>query len=452
MRSLLLDEADSFLGALAELPVTGLRVNSLKTTPEAFRALLDMPLEPVSWCPTGFVLPELSPGGKHPFHAAGLYYLQEPSAMAVAEVLAPQPGDWVIDLAAAPGGKTTHIASLMQNQGLLVANEVDYKRAGALLQNLERWGVHNTIVTNEGIARLARNWAAVFDRVLLDAPCSGEGMFRKSDEALRMWSEANIQHCALRQDRLLAQAAELVKPQGILVYSTCTFAPEENEGVIIGFLKQHPDFSLESINLPGVSSGQSVVLPAEVHHPDLTKTLRLWPHHLRGEGHFIAKLRRTSGESTSLQQQRVTELSSRHMALVRQFFGNLKLSEFFADARLMAVHDKVYALPQRSPALSKLRVLRPGLWLGTLRKNRFEPSHSLALALPQHCAQALPHIDLRLEDPDLARYLLGDILEQPGADGWMLVLVQGFALGWAKRSQNIVKNAYPKGLRMAFTA
>lgn len=380
--------------------------------------------------------------------------------MAVAEVLDPQPGEWVLDLAAAPGGKATHIASLMQDQGLLVANEFDGKRSKALLQNLERWGVQNTIVTNEDIARLANHWGAIFDRVLLDAPCSGEGMFRKSDEALCMWSEENVRHCALRQERLLAQAAKLVKPGGVLVYSTCTFAPEENEAVIANFLAQYPDYSLELINIPDARPGQASFLPATQSatqsaiqsaiqrnsEQELHKTVRLWPHLLKGEGHFIARLKRNAVQGCPVKQHQFAAVPSQSRSLFQQFFSKLKMCSL-SERRLAMFRDQLYSVPEKCPDLGALRISRPGLWLGTVRKNRFEPSHSLALAVSS-VGQDIPHIDLCLDDPDLSRYLLGDILERSGADGWLLVTVQGFSLGWAKRSQNVVKNAYPKGLRM----
>src|SRR5438034_1324756 len=224
-------EAAEFLQALDKAPVAALRVNTLKTSVEAFRARAPWPLEPVPWCPSGFVVADDERPGQHPYHAAGLYYLQEPTAMAVAESLGPAPGEWLLDLAAAPGGKSTHLLSLMRDTGLLVANEIEARRTAALAQNLERWGVRSAVVVNESPERLAGTWRATFDRVLLDAPCSGEGMFRKLEAARQAWSLEHVRGCSLRQARALDSAAQLVRPGGWLSYSTCTFAPEENEAV-----------------------------------------------------------------------------------------------------------------------------------------------------------------------------------------------------------------------------
>ena len=227
MQKLLGAEAEAFLTSLAEPARVGLRVNTLKCSPESFKKLSPWPVENVPWCGSGFLLnnqPTSNPvrPGLHPLHRAGVYYLQEPSAMAVAEALAPEPGEWVVDLAAAPGGKATHLASLMQNKGLLVANEVTGSRVRALGENLERLGVRHALVTSESVQKLAAQWGAVFDRVLLDAPCSGEGMFRKSAEAVSQWSEYLIESCAARQDGLLSEAAKLVKPGA---YSSTAPAP-----------------------------------------------------------------------------------------------------------------------------------------------------------------------------------------------------------------------------------
>ncbi len=235
----------AFLASYEALPDIGLRVNTLKIAPDAFRQLSPFDLAPVPWCAAGFtVAGDDAEPGKHPYHAAGLYYLQDPSAMAVAELLDPQPGERVLDLAAAPGGKATHIAALMGGEGLLVANEIHPRRAWELAGNLERWGARNVAVTNETPERLAERFEGFFDRVLLDAPCSGEGMMRKSEAARVEWAPELVRGCALRQSAILEQAARLVRPEGRLAYATCTFNPEENEGTIARFLAAHPEFDL----------------------------------------------------------------------------------------------------------------------------------------------------------------------------------------------------------------
>lgn len=445
MRALLGPEAERLLSALAEPPLTGLRVNTLKL--ETLQPLTSWQLSSVPWCPTGFIVPNEVRPGKHPYHAAGLYYLQDPSAMAVAEALAPEPGEWVCDLAAAPGGKSTHLLSLMADQGALITNEVARGRLKALGENLERWGARHAVITNNEVSRLARVWGAVFDRVLLDAPCSGEGMFRKSVEALTSWSEAAVLGCAARQEALLAEAAELVRPGGVLVYSTCTFAPEENEQVIAKFLTAHRELELVSTGLSGTSPGEPAWVPESCYHADLSKAARLWPHRQVGEGHFVAKLRRTEGSAPARAYQPLTPAPASARTLWREFVGAALTSDPVPDLVLVAQGEQLYAWPERLPRLSGLSALRAGLWLGTLKTRRFEPSHALALVLA--ASQAQRTLALAPDDPLLLRYLAGDVLEEAGEDGWLLVTVAGFPSGWGKRSQGVVKNNYPRGLRRA---
>jgi NOL1/NOP2/sun family putative RNA methylase len=411
--------------AIYDQPAThGLRVNTLKLSPDHLFTLSPFHLTPLPWNPSGFLLnePEDRPG-KHPFHAAGLYYLQDPHAQAVAEVLAPQPGERVLDLAAAPGGKTTHIASKMQNQGLLVANEIKTKRIGHLASNLERWGARNVTITNETPERLAEFFGPFFDRVLVDAPCSGEGMFRKDPSARAAWSEDMIAGCAVRQTAILHYAARLVRPGGWLGYSTCTYAPEENETVIEAFLQHHRDFE-----------------PA--------KAVRLWPHTSPGEGHFIAVLQRRENAASGVARppQDAAPLAG----------GAASLWELWAAANLAAplgaipsqVGSRLYALPAGLPNLSGLRVLHPGWWLGDLKKDRFEPAHALAMALTAPDARRL--LTLSADDPAIFQYLRGETLVSDGEPGWTLVTVNGltrsFPIGWGKRVQGILKNHYPRGL------
>ena len=450
MRVLLGAEAEAFLVSLDEPARVGLRVNTLRCLPEHFKDLVPWPLKPVPWCKSGFLLDEPARPGLHPLHRAGVYYLQEPSA--VAEALAPKPGERVIDLAAAPGGKATHLASLMQNQGLLVANEITNSRVRALGENLERCGVRHALITSENVQKLAAYWGAVFDRVLLDAPCSGEGMFRKSEEAVSQWSEYLVESCAARQDGLLRDAAQLVKPGGTLVYSTCTFAPEENERVIARFLGETPEFELLPLELPGASPGRPGW--AANAAADLKHTARFWPHLSPGEGHFIAKLRRMSGSETRRKISVPTQLSYQAKDLWERFVREMFNLETFNDlvmpnAPLTLRGDQLYALPETLPELSGLRTLRSGVWLGTFKKNRFEPAHSLALALTQKELNSARTLDLDADSPELKRYLQGDVLEAPEQDGWLIVTVSGFALGWGRQSRGTVKNFYPKGLRRA---
>ena len=368
--------------------------------------------------------------------------------MAVAEAVAPQPGEWVIDLAAAPGGKATHLASLMQNEGLLVANEVTRSRVRALGENLERWGARNALVTSSSVLHLAERWGAVFDRVLLDAPCSGEGMFRKSAEARAQWSEYLVQSCAARQDGLLAEAARLVKPGGALVYSTCTFAPEENEAVIDKFLRETPGFALEP--LPYRSGGVRPGRPDWLAEPSagLARAARFWPHLVPGEGHFVARLRRADGPERRVEPAAFAPPPRQARDLWRTFVRETFADDPAPDAPLTLRGDRLIAPPEAVPDLAGVQTLRSGLWLGTLKKNRLEPSHSLALALTPPELSGARTLELPPGSFELTRYLQGDVLGAPGEDGWLLVTVSGFALGWGRRSQGTVKNFYPKGLRL----
>jgi 16S rRNA C967 or C1407 C5-methylase (RsmB/RsmF family)/NOL1/NOP2/fmu family ribosome biogenesis protein len=457
MAALLGDEFLAFREVYTQPPVTGLRVNTLKLTPEQFRALSPFPLSPLPWCPAGFVVdrPEDEPGeeaaevvttnlgpGKHPYHAAGLYYLQEPSAMAVAELLDPQPGERVLDLAAAPGGKATHLAALMGNQGLLVANEIHPRRAWDLAENLERMGVRNAVITNETSERLAEFCGDCFDRVLVDAPCSGEGMFRKSEPARLEWSPELVTGSAARQSLILAAAARLVRPGGRLVYATCTFSPEENEGTLARFLSMHPEFELlEPERRPGFAPGRSDW--AETHRNEsLQRAVRLWPHKVTGEGHFMALLvRRGIGSGRKNRIEQPANIPGLVLQLYHDF-NQEALVSFPVVARLKLVGSYLYHLPVGSFELSGLRVIHPGWWLGTVKKNRFEPAHSLALGLTKQNARQVMELG-----EDVLAYLRGESLPSAGAAGWILATIAGFPLGWGKRVQGVLKNFYPKGLR-----
>lgn len=391
--------------------------------------------------------------------------------MAVAELLDPQPGERVLDLAAAPGGKATHIASLMRGEGLLVANEVHSQRAWELAGNLERWGARNVAVTNETPERLAERFPGFFDRVLVDAPCSGEGMLRKGEAARREWAPALVRGCALRQTGILAHAALLVRPGGRLVYSTCTFNPEENEGTVARFLTDSPDFALvEPPRRPGFSPGRPDWLavgaglapapgqaPAQGHpqgdaptdaRSDLTRAVRLWPHLVPGEGHFIAVLERAAdGSADPPIKPGMPASPPRAAAAAYRTFCADHLAAAPAAERLALIGSYLYALPAALPDLTGLRCLHPGWWLGTIKKDRFEPSHALALGLRPEDARRV--LALPADAPELAAYLRGELFRSPGEDGWTLVCVDGHPLGWGKRVQGAIKSHYPRGLRWA---
>ncbi len=447
MRVLLGAEADEFLNVLAQPAVAGLRVNTLKISAATFRAIAPWNLEPLPWRESGFVVGEEARPGQHPYHAAGLYYLQEPTAMAVAEALAPRAGELVLDLAAAPGGKSTHLLSLMCDDGVLVANEIEPRRTSALAQNLERWGARNVVITNEQPERLADQWGASFDRVLLDAPCSGEGMFRKSEAARAAWSEQHVHGCALRQARALDSAARLVRAGGWLAYSTCTFAPEENENVIARFLDSHHEFALTPIQLAGAERGRPEWVTANTR-ADLALTVRFFPHHVRGEGHFTALLRRVAGDAHEVEHAEWTPAPKRVQLLWQSFVRETFECDPARDAVLTLRGDQLFAAPSNAPSLDGLKMVCAGLWLGTARADRFEPSHSLALSLRSvEIGSKTMRLDFDPDDERLKRYLQGHPLDEAGANGWVLVSVSGFPLGWGRRAQGVLKNYYPKGLR-----
>ena len=470
MQRLLGDEYPGFLASYEQPPTSGLRVNTIKLSAAQFRAISPCALKELAWCPSGFLimpgaaqapptdgndLGTCSPG-KHPYHAAGLYYLQDPSAMAAAEVLAPRPGEKVLDLSAAPGGKSTHLAALMQNQGLLVANEIHPQRAWDLAENLERCGVQIAAITNETPARLAEYFGAFFDRVLVDAPCSGEGMFRKSEAARREWQPEMPAACAARQSAILEQAARLLRPGGRLAYTTCTFAPEEDEAVIGRFLSAHPEFSLLPIQVEG-----GAFAPAHPEWTDdyaqlpLEQAARLWPHHLDGEGHFIALLQKDPHAAAQPDASAISaaRLSRPIRQLVESFCAHTldgDMTSLAASGRLAVVGTYLYLLPEALPDLEKqtgrpLKVLHPGWWLGTLKKERFEPSHALALGLSAADARHTHAISSR--GGSAAAYLRGETFSSPAPDGWTLVMIDGFPLGWGRCVKGQLKNHYPHGLR-----
>ncbi len=461
MAGMLGDEYGSFLDAL-QLPAnTGLRINTLKILPEEFVHRFPVKLSAVPWCPSGFIAkPEggssgQSSYGKHPYHNAGLYYIQEASAMSAAQVLAPRPGETVLDLAAAPGGKATHLAAMMDNSGLLVANEIHAKRVWDLVENLERCGITNAIVTNESPNKLARHFGAYFDRVLIDAPCSGEGMFRKSEVACVEWKPELVNSCAIRQFDILEQAAQMVKPNGFLAYTTCTFSAEENEGVIARFLSRHPEFDLVEVPTnDGFQPARPEWIGLPVGHK-VRRAVRIWPHLSQGEGHFIALLVKngvTDRYSEISMKKSVKNstffLSSNNnvqTSVILEEFQKDNLTVSFDPARLVLDGTFIYLLAEITPDLAGLKVIRPGWWLGAIQKGRFIPSHSFAMGLKSNQAKRI--LPLKTGDQRLTSYYAGESLADNGDNGWVLVTVDGYPVGWGKRVQNVVKNFYPHGLR-----
>ena len=412
-------EYPGYLASLERPRAVALRFNPQKgKAPE-----LPFATSPVPWEPLGCYYEPTARPGLHPYHDAGVYYLQEASAMAPAVLLNPQPGERILDLCAAPGGKTTQIAGKMGGQGLLVCNEIHPKRAKILSQNVERMAISNALVLNEAPATLAQRFPGFFDRILVDAPCSGEGMFRKEAAAVADWTEELVDMCARRQGEILDAAAKMLRPGGRLVYSTCTFAPREDEEAVAAFLERHPDFAPEKVDAPWFTPGEN-------------GSFRLWPHKLLGEGHFAAVLRRMDGNGEDGNPASGASLPGGWLRFAREQGISLPAG------KAVRFGDTLFWAPEDTPDLRGLRVLRPGLELGTLKKDRLEPAHALALWLRPREG------DTRLapDSPELAGYLRGETI--PGSRrGFQLVCAGEYSLGWAKGDGQILKNHYPKGLR-----
>jgi len=419
MRTQLQQDYPAFLQSLERPRAVALRFNPLK----ASRPKLSFVTDPVPWEPMGYYYDPDSRPGLHPYHEAGVYYLQEASAMAPVTLLDPQPGERICDLCAAPGGKTTQIAGRMGGEGFLLCNEWNPKRAKILSRNVERMGISNALVTNEHPENLAQRLEDFFDRVLIDAPCSGEGMFRKEEAAVTDWSQETVEMCARRQQEILRSGARLVRPGGRLVYSTCTFAPEENEQTVELFLQEHPDFEPEILEAPWFT-------------PAGNGQFRLWPHKLRGEGHFAAVLRRKGDAS-------VREKSSPGEKVPAQWLQFAKsLGITLPRGKAVTFGSALFWAPEDMPQLRGLKVLRPGLELGVVKKDRFEPAHALALWLTEcGCMQ-----DYAADSPEISDFMGGNVVPSL-QKGWCLVTVDGYSLGWGKGDGTVLKNHYPKGLR-----
>ena len=435
MKQLLGEEYDAFAESFNRPRAVALRLNPLKT--DKVPDLSQFGLKPVPWEPNGFYYdPETRPG-KSAYHEAGLYYLQEASAMAPAALLDARPGERVLDLCAAPGGKSTQIAGYMQGRGLLVCNEINPKRAKILASNIERLGISNALVLNEHPQKLEDRFAGYFDKILVDAPCSGEGMFRKEEAAVTDWSEETVRMCARRQAEILHSAGIMLRPGGRLVYSTCTFAPEENEGSVSTFLHTHPEFSVESIEAPWFSPGRPDWIEAPA--PDLEYTFRLWPHRLLGEGHYCAVLHKAGDEpGADLPLEPAAKQPKELESFCRETNAALP------DGKIVLFGQNVYLAPEALPSLKGLRVLRAGLELGEILKNRFGPAHAWALWLKDF-KNIVSYPEAGVE---ISRYLAGDVLPCE-KQGWTLVCVDGLSLGFSKGDGRVLKNHYPKALRRA---
>ena len=535
MKAILGEEFDKFEDAITGERVKALRVNPLKAceseisanqsiieAEDPVRALISTDTESCSipWESYGRIYEEETPG-KHPYHEAGVYYIQEPSAMAPVAYLDPRPGEKVLDLCAAPGGKSTQIAAKMRGEGILVSNEIDRKRAQILSLNIERCGVRNALVTNMKTADLSDIFEGYFDKILVDAPCSGEGMFRKNDEAENQWSLSNVELCAKRQSEIISFAVKMLAPGGKLVYSTCTFSPEEDELQVINLMRAglkpvkiepYPGMvraSFDNLEKVSMVTASDEALN-QMYLNDVTEeekcaisecAVRLWPHKLKGEGHFLAVLCKEGDEALktglysingSIKPVKDDEIKP-FVEFVEENINGITIQSVCdneqnergynlaylestngADKKALKKGKKknnkknsnaaiclsgilngipfmfgnqLYLAPKGLPGLSGLSVLRTGLHLGTMKKDRFEPSHSLALAL--NADNVRRKLDLSSDSAEVMSFIGGQTLRYPQKDpGWYIVTVDGYTLGWAKYAGGVFKNHYPKGLRI----
>ena len=452
MQELLGEEFGQYLESFKEEWKPGLRVNTLKLSPGELAELVPWNLEPVPWADNGFYYDGTLDGevlrpSKHPAYYAGLYYLQEPSAMTPAAMLPVVPGDRVLDLCAAPGGKSTELASKLKGRGMLVSNDISYSRARALLKNLELAGAANICVTSEVPEKLAGVWPEFFDKILVDAPCSGEGMFRRDEDMVKDWNEKGPEYYVPIQRQILSQAAAMLRPGGYMLYSTCTFSVEEDEENVAYVLEEFPQMQLCCLDLdkvPGACGGFG-----------LSGCMRLFPHRLKGEGHFLALMRKKGGDDggkeilppmdsgTAGKRVRAVEKEKELDAFLRQSGAE------WDYGRIVIHQDNAYYLPEGLAWNLPLRFLRTGLFLGELKKGRFEPSQALAMSMK---AGQFPNtVSFPGGDSRVLRYLKGETISLEGDEGpvkgWCLAAMEGFPLGLAKGTGMSLKNKYYPGWR-----
>jgi NOL1/NOP2/sun family putative RNA methylase len=432
MKNILKDELPAYLDSFRESPVTSIRINTAKISVEEFLKISPFPLEPVPWCSSGFYVNSEDRPGLHPYYYAGLYYIQEASAMLPAEIMPVEPGDIVLDACAAPGGKSTALAAKLNGTGLLVSNDISASRQNATLKNMERAGITNSYIISHDLRDLADKLPEYFDKVLVDAPCSGEGMFRKEPSLITSWEERNGTYYAPVQKEIASSAVKMLKPGGMLVYSTCTFDPAEDEEVILYLLEQFP--SLKLLPVPHHELFEKGILPGTEN------CVRLYPHKVKGEGHFTALLQK---DGTSAKTAPATGRSFTHPELkefMKLINGNLM------PGTDVLIKDRICQLPETPFPSQGIRVIRSGLLLGTLKNNRFEPSQHLAYAL--RADKFRKTVILSPDDIRVEKYLRGETIRfESDMKGWVLVCAGNYPLGFGKITQNVIKNHIAKGNR-----
>ena len=444
MKKLLGGSYDDFLRSFYAKRSYGLRVNTAKISPEEFIRRAPFSLRPVPWTPNGFYYDGSEKPSRHPYYFAGLYYLQEPSAMTPARVLPVKPGDRVLDLCAAPGGKSTELMVKLGGSGILFSNDISNSRAQALLKNLELFGASNCVIMSEDPARISSRFPEYFDKILIDAPCSGEGMFRKEPSVIRSWEEHGNAFYAGLQKKIVSEALKMLRPGGYLLYSTCTFCPDEDENIVLYMKSLCPGLEVADTGLHLSCFSEGMPDKAEIPDPELKNCIRIFPHLAEGEGHFIALLKKP-GESlrhAPVPREKNAEIPKEAV----EFLSHVKLPD--AGRHLELRNEKLSLVPDGLPDLSGLRIMRSGLYLGDVKRGRFEPSQALAMALKHGDFDQI--LELSSEDPRVIRYLKGetlDISDHPDLSGLVLIETDGFPLGFGKASSGILKNKYLKGWR-----
>jgi NOL1/NOP2/sun family putative RNA methylase len=459
MKKLLGDEYEEYLQSYLKPHFGGLRVNTLKISPEAFEQICPFSIKKIPWVKNGYYYDKEEQPSRHPYYYAGLYYIQEPSAMTPASLLMVEKGDKVLDICAAPGGKSTELGAKLEGEGVLISNDISNSRAKALLKNIELFGIRNAIVLSEAPDKLVQYFPEYFDKILIDAPCSGEGMFRKTPSIMKNWEQFGVDYYNTIQKEIILLAAKMLKPGGMMLYSTCTFSPEENEGTISYLLEQFPEFQVVNA-LPQEKAQKEFGLSYEGFdfgkpewadgRDELNNCIRLWPHKIDGEGHFVALLHKGENEENAPEKSYYSsgmpdKVKSILTEEAKDFINNLK---FPVNQELLEIReDKLYLLPEGLPSLKGLRLLRKGLLLGEMKQQRFEPSQALANALKISDYDKI--IQFKADDPMCVRYLKCESIEPEGdyLEGWYLVCVEEFPLGWLKIMGNQYRNKYYSGWR-----
>lgn len=440
MQDLLENEFQAFMESYESTKLQGLRINTLKISVEEFLRISPFNLRSIPWCKDGFYFEEGERPAKHPYYHAGLYYIQEPSAMAPVEVLNVHPKDCVLDLCAAPGGKSVQIGAALQGEGILITNDINFNRVKPLIKNIELYGIKNAIVMNENPGKMEAYFISFFNKVLVDAPCSGEGMFRKDRDMVKSWENNGVEYYVSLQRKIMGHISNMIQSGGRLLYSTCTFSPEENEGTINEFIHNHKGFHLvETPKENGFCDGR----PEWINGDESLKfSARLWPHWVEGEGHFLALLEKEEDEKEHLRINGGKDNTTPK----KEFYEFVKENLTISLEGVFEIHnDQLYMLPNGLPPLKGLKILRSGWFLGNFKKGRFEPSHAMAMGIKRGDAKRVVCLDS--EGDQVIKYLKGETLDIEGEKGWTLVCVEDYPIGWAKQTGNMLKNYYPPGWR-----